>query len=255
MFLAIDIGNTDGVFALHDGRDWGPRHRIPSIRGQEEVIYLDSLREFLGKQASSINHIMMSSVVPELSPVITRAVKSLLPHAGFSRMGPEIYDTFPIQILNPKEIGEDIAANMLAAYTDSNRATIVVDFGTALTFIACDDHGQICGAAIAPGLKTSIKAIFLNTAQLPEVPLEVPETALGKNTIHALQSGILLGYESLVSGMLERMEREMGQRCRIVATGGLSFVLSTLKHRFDVIDPLLTLKGLKKAYEYLANKN
>jgi type III pantothenate kinase len=250
MFLAIDIGNTDGVFAVHDGSDWGPRHRIPSIRGQATSDYVEKLGALLGEQREDISHIMMSSVVPELSAPITRAAHELFPAAAFKRMGPDLYPRLPIGILNPEEIGEDIVANMLAAYVDSGKATIVVDFGTALTFIACDDHGQIVGAAIAPGLKTSIKAIFLNTAQLPEVPLEVPDTALGKNTIHALQSGILLGYESLVSGMLERMEREMGQRCHVVATGGLSFVLSTLKHRFDKIDPLLTLRGLRLAFEY-----
>lgn len=250
MFLAIDIGNTDGVFAVHDGKEWGTRHRIPSVRGQDVSVYMDKIKSNLGEAAGSITEIMMSSVVPELSPTVMEAARQLFPQAEIKRMGVDMYSKLPVRVLNPNEIGEDIVANVLAAYMASGKATIVVDFGTALTFIACDDKGQLCGAAIAPGLKTSIKAIFLNTAQLPEVPLEVPDTVLGKNTIHALQSGILLGYESLVAGMLERMEREMGQRCHIVATGGLSFVLSTLKHRFDVIDPLLTIKGLKLAFEY-----
>jgi type III pantothenate kinase len=193
---------------------------------------------------------MMSCVVPELSDAVADAINQLFPHAVFQRMGKALYPRLPLQILNPDEIGEDIVANMLAAFSEHNKAAIVVDFGTALTFASCTDEGQICGVAIAPGLKTSIKAIFLNAAQLPEVPLEVPTSVLGQNTVHALQSGILLGYESLVSGMLERFEREMGQRCHIVATGGLSFVLSTLHHRFNQIDPLLTLKGLKIAFQY-----
>ena len=251
MFLAIDIGNTDGVCAIHDGHDWWPRHRIPSIRGQGYQAYEEGLKEYLGEHVNHVDRVMMGCVVPALSDSVTKALKKVLPNAHFSRMNPSLYKNLPVKILDPHEIGEDIVANVLATYSLFKQSSIVIDFGTALTFTAINNEGEIQGVAIAPGLKTSIKAIFLQAAQLPEVPLEVPETVLGKNTIHALQSGILLGYESLVSGMLDRMEREMGQRCRIVATGGLSFVLTALKHRFDVIDPLLTLKGLKLADDSL----
>ncbi|MFK7971673.1 MAG: type III pantothenate kinase [Bacteroidia bacterium] len=249
MLLAIDIGNTDGVFALHDGKQWHERHRIPSKRDTPAAIYKEKLRDFLQEKAQEVSHIMMGCVVPQLAEPVSQAVHELMPQARFERMGLELYPQLPLTIPSPHEIGEDIVANVLAAHHQFQQACIVIDFGTALTFVACSDDGTIEGVAIAPGLKTSIKAIFLQAAQLPEVPLEVPSTALGKNTIHALQSGILLGYESLVSGMIDRIEREMGKRCSIIATGGLSSVLTPLKHRFDVTDPLLTLKGLKLASE------
>lgn len=250
MVLAIDIGNTDGVFALYADDTWQNSLRIPSLRDQKKSAYAEGLLSYLGGKKSQVTQVVMGCVVPDLAEPVTQAIKEVLPKAPFTRMGPALYPKLPIKVLNPHEVGEDIVANVLAAHHRFGQACIVIDFGTALTFVACDDQGSIQGAAIAPGLKTSIKAIFLQAAQLPEVPLEVPETALGKNTIHALQSGILLGYESLVSGMLDRMEREMGKKCRVIATGGLSFVLSTLKHRFDIIDPLLTLKGLTLAAQY-----
>ena len=121
---------------------------------------------------------------------------------------------------------------------------IVVDFGTALTFTVMDNDGTIQGVNIAPGIKTALKALVGNTAQLSDIPLELPDTIIGKNTVHAIQSGVLWGYVSLIKGMLEGIKIELNQPCKVIATGGLSNVLEPLNTEFDLVDVQLTLNGL-----------
>ena len=128
-------------------------------------------------------------------------------------------------------------------YPDEN--CVVVDVGTALTFTTVSKEGQLLGVAIAPGIKTSIKALFMNAAQLPEVPLEVPDSVLGRDTFHAIQAGILVGYEGLVGHLLKRHREELSGDCRVIATGGLSEILENLKAEYDLIDRKLTLDGLR----------
>jgi type III pantothenate kinase len=149
-----------------------------------------------------------------------------------------------LRIAQPHQIGSDLVANAAAAYDRFKANCLVVDFGTALTFTAIDANGAIKGVSIAPGLRTAMKALSGNTAQLPEIPLEIPQKAIGTNTVEAIQSGIVLGYVGLVSYLVEKIKEEMGGECTVVATGGLSFVMEPLKHLFAHIDPRLTLDGL-----------
>ena len=130
---------------------------------------------------------------------------------------------------------------------------LLLIFGTALTFTTVSGEGIILGVAIAPGLKTAVKSLFSETAQLPEVPLVVPQSVFGKNTVHAIQSGILLGYESLVRGMISRIRLELDGDCLAVATGGLSSIIETLNGEFIDINRNLTLDGLRIIGE--RNKN
>ena len=128
---------------------------------------------------------------------------------------------------------------------------VVVDFGTALTFTTVSAQGQILGVAILPGLATAVRALFTNTAQLPEVPLKLPQSAIGKNTTEAIQAGILLGYEGLVKSLIQRIRAELGGECIAVATGGLSSIIETLQDEFIEIDTQLTLDGLRVIGERL----
>ena len=161
-------------------------------------------------------------------------------------VGPDIYSGLEIAIDHPHEIGADLIANAVAAHARyPQKNCIVVDFGTALTFTTVSASGQILGVAILPGLKTAVKALFTDTAQLPEVPLKLPDSAIGKNTVHAIQAGILLGYEGLVKSMIRRIEAELGGDCVAVATGGLSSIIATLEGEFVEIDRSLTLNGLR----------
>ena len=156
-----------------------------------------------------------------------------------------IFPKISISIDNPNEIGSDLVANAVAAFTKYHRNCVVVDFGTALTFTVVSGEGKILGVSIAPGLRTAVKALFSNTAQLPDVPLKLPESAIGKNTVHAIQAGILWGYEGLVRSMISKIRAELGGDCIAIATGGLSSILTTLEGEFIEVNRELTLNGLR----------
>lgn len=249
MFLAIDAGNSNVVFALFDQKSgkWTNQFRLEtntpkliSQLGKKVPLY------FLehGIHTSDIKSVGFSSVVPEINPIIQQFCQGYFGIEPYT-ISSKSYDSLPVQSLRPNEIGTDLMCNVMAAYSRYQKPVIVVDFGTALTFTAVDADGQILGINIVPGLKTAIKSLFTNTSKLPEVKLELPESALGKNTIHAIQAGILYGYTGLVKGMIETIKAETKLDFTIVATGGLAAILTPLKDTFDDIDRNLTLEGLR----------
>lgn len=247
MTLAIDTGNTDAVFGLFDQDTLLHIWRTPAQIDASAAHYEATLRLWLLEAdvpLSAIHGTVLCSVVPDLTPVIRTMLTRLF---GMEPVvvGPAIYSVLPLEILRPHEIGGDLVANALAAHTRFRRNCVVVDFGTALTFTTVSATGSILGVAIAPGLKTAIRALFSNTAQLPEVPLELPASALGQNTTHAIQAGIMLGYEGLVRSMIARIRAELNGDCLAIGTGGLVHTVSTLQADFDEIIPGLTLTGVK----------
>ena len=248
MLLAIDIGNTDITVGLHQQDQWSHLWRLTSASGRPELFYGIKLREHFfeaGLKTAAVRQIVISSVVPGLTDKIISVVTTLFEKEPIV-LGPDVYAKLPIEILNPYEIGSDLVANALAAYIRFKQNCIVVDFGTALTFTTISNKGKILGVAIAPGLKTAIKSLTQNTAKLFDVPLEMPQSALGKNTVHAIQAGILLGYEGLVSSMHQRIKRELSDsQCATIATGGLSSIITPLQKQFTGVDKNLTLNGLK----------
>ncbi|HEY3429362.1 MAG TPA: type III pantothenate kinase [Cyclobacteriaceae bacterium] len=248
MLLAVDIGNTDITIGLNQQDQWTHSWRLPSNTSRPELFYGIKLREYFFEAAikpEAVQKIVVSSVVPELTERIVSVVRTLFEKEPVV-LGPEVYAKLPIEVLNPYEIGSDLVANALAAYMRYKKHCIVVDFGTALTFTTISDTGKILGVAIAPGLKTAIRSLSQNTAKLFDVPLELPQSALGKNTVQAIQAGILLGYEGLVESMLKRIKKELAEHsCATIATGGLSSIISPLKSQFTDVDQNLTLDGLK----------
>jgi len=259
MLLAIDIGNTNIVFGIHTGKKWLPEWRLETSlkkSASDHEIFLRSCFLECGIKQSQVEITVVSSVVPSLTQKIQVTVNQFL---GLKPViiGPEIYPKLPLQVRSPNEIGTDLVANALAGFQLSQREAspkpvIVVDFGTALTFTVIDERGKMLGVTIAPGLVTSIRALSGNTAQLPEVPLEMPASAIGTNTVTALQAGILKGYVGLVSHMLQEIEGELGQDCFTIATGGLSAIITPLKPYFDVVDKNLTLNGMKAIAEIVS---
>lgn len=246
MLLAIDAGNSDIVFALYKNKKWIHHWRIPTSTEMPKEVWPYQLRTEmleLGYNISSIEQTIISSVVPHLNQPLVKMLEILLGRSPLL-LGPGLYPKLKITTLNPGEIGSDLVANASAAYNRFKGKCIVVDFGTALTFTTLSENGTILGVSIAPGLKTAIRSLFDNTAQLPEVPLELPTSALGKNTIHAIQSGILIGYTGMVTHMIQTIKNEIGNDCKVIATGGLSSILTSLKKEFDDIDQMLTLEGL-----------
>ena len=247
MLLAIDAGNTNIVFGIHDGNEWVQEWRYNTVPVKNQIDYEMFLRmNFLEAdlRLSDVSGIIISSVVPQLNDILANFWSNLIA-AEHVFVGPKYYDQLPISTVSPHEIGTDLIANATAAHLLHPGKTMVIDFGTALTFTVVEDSGEIRGVNIAPGLKTAIKALVGNTAQLPEVPLELPESAIGKNTIHAIQSGVLWGYVGMVEGMINRIKKEVGDDLKVVATGGLSSILHPLHELFDAVDPKLTLEGLR----------
>jgi type III pantothenate kinase len=248
MMLAVDIGNTDITLGLYKDRNWAHIWRLSSALNHPELYYGIKLREFFLETGLNTNHvdkIVISSVVPDLTDRIISVVEALFERHPVV-LGPDVYSKLPITVLNPYEIGSDLVSNALAAFMRFKSSCVVVDFGTALTFTTIDATGKIIGVAIAPGLKTAIRSLSQNTAKLFDVPLELPDSVLGKNTVHAIQAGILIGYEGLVTSMLRKIKAELNDpACATIATGGLSSIITTVKDQFSEIDKNLTLDGLR----------
>ncbi len=251
MILAIDIGNSDVVIGFFSEEE--PVHvlRTPSLQDLPASEYEKKFRAwFLEKKIpySSITGIIISSVVPPLTPIIEEVCVGLFEVRPLVA-GPPIYKELQLKIKNPYEIGSDLVANATAAYHFYQSASIIVDFGTALTFTVVSDRGEILGVNIAPGIRTAMKSLFQQTAQLPIIPLEYPTTYIGTDTVQAIQAGILVGYVGLVKEVISKIkEQEGGLTFTIVATGGLSLVLEPLRDVFNHIDQHLTLKGLYLMY-------
>ena len=255
MLLAFDIGNSDITMGLWNGAEWQV-WRIPSRTDQPELFYGVKVRDYFLEASLPIQQvetIVVSSVVPGLTDKIKNVVRSLFRREPVI-VGPGIYEKLPIEVLNPYEIGTDLVANAIAAYFKFKRTCIVVDFGTALTFTTISGEGKILGVSIVPGLRTAVRALSQNTAKLFDVPLEMPTSALGQNTVSAIQSGIVIGYEGLVKSMVHAIRQELKTECPAIATGGLSFVITSLKGFFQVVDPQLTLEGLRIIGELVSEK-
>lgn len=249
MFLAIDAGNSNVVFALFDYKSgkWTNQFRLetktPKLISQlTKKVPLYFLEHDI--HISQIEKIGFSSVVPEINSIIEQFCENFFGQTPYL-IQPDSFSVLPVKAMRPNEIGSDLMCNVMAAFSRFQGPVIIVDFGTALTFTAVSQSGEIMGVNIVPGLQTAIKSLFMNTSKLPEVELKLPESALGKNTIHAIQAGVLYGYTGLVKGMLETIKKETGLNFTVVATGGLSSILTSLEGVFDEVDRNLTLEGLR----------
>ncbi|MFZ6000822.1 MAG: type III pantothenate kinase [Bacteroidota bacterium] len=258
MLLALDIGNSDITIGWWDATQWKHIWRIPSKPDQPELFYGVRIRDYFLEARIQFDRpevIVLSSVVPSLTEKIRSVIKMLFEKEPVL-LGPKVYERIPMKILNPYEIGSDLVANAAGAYFQFKQTCVVVDFGTALTFTTVSSEGEILGVSIVPGLRTALKSLTQNTAKLFDVPLEMPSSALGRSTVTAIQSGIVIGYEGLVKNMVQAIRQELKTECPAIATGGLSFVITSLKSFFFVVDPQLTLNGLRIIGEQIAkNKN
>lgn len=248
MEIVIDIGNTNVVLGFYKNGEWIQLLRYITKKDDEARVFYDlKIRESildLDFSIDNIEDIYLSSVVPILTKPISEVITALF-EKNVKVIGPTTFPKAEILIDNPSEIGTDLVANAVAAVTKHNKACVIVDFGTALTFTTVTKEYQILGVAIAPGIKTAMSALHSKTAQLPEVPAALPKLVIGKNTTHAIQSGVLWGYVGLVKEMISRIEAEVEQPLFPIATGGLSSVLHPLQEVFSDIDINLTLDGVR----------
>ncbi len=247
MLLAIDIGNSNVVCGISNNDDWCEQFRIHTVANKTADEYEVIYRTLLASRnidLNNIDRIILSSVVPSLIHPIKEMIQKLFNQDPLI-LGPEIYPQLNIGISNPYEIGTDLVANAVAAHNQFSGNCIVVDFGTALTFTVIKADGNLLGVTIAPGLKTAMASLSQKTAQLPNIELAIPPSCIGKNTVHAMQSGIVLGYKGLIESLLKGMKEELKGNATIIATGGLSSVMLPLIDCFDHHEPMLTLDGLK----------
>jgi len=249
MFLSIDAGNSNIVFGLYDQiqNHWKYEFRVETRFDLLDAELEGAMHLYLLEKGFHKSHIIqvgISSVVPEITPLLLRFCKMYLGLEPYLISG-KSYKKLEISTSRPNEIGSDLMANGTAAYHKYHCACIIVDFGTALTFTVLDSKGKIKGVNIVPGIRTAIKSLNTNTSKLPEVSLEWPASAIGTNTVHSIQAGILYGYSGLVTGMIESIKKELpDESFKIIATGGLSSIIVNLKDSFDVLDRDLTLQGI-----------
>ena len=247
MLLAIDAGNTNIVFAIYTGQEWTKEWRFethPIVPASEYEKFLRLCFLENGFKIDQINRVVISTVVPQITGILEDLSKRMFGLQAHT-IGMPSYPQLEIKLNNPEEIGADLVANAAAAWARFKHACIIVDFGTALTFTIVDSTGVVIGVSIAPGLRTAVKALSSNTAKLPYVPLELPKSAIGTDTVSAIQSGILLGYTYMIKGMIARIKSEVGNSTKVIATGGMSSILHNLEGEFDVLDRHLTLDGMR----------
>ena len=247
MLLCIDIGNTNLVFGLWDGGKWLDRWRVRTVQNKmpdEYAMLMKTLLTERGYALEDVGRVAIASVVPRLKSVFQEL---FLRYFGIEPLiiGPGVRTGLKIRIDNPVELGADLVADAVAAYSRFNTACIIVDFGTATTFSAVSKEGEFMGVAIAPGIEVAADALSSKAAQLPRINLVAPPKAIGTNTIHSMQSGLIYGYIGLVEGLIHRIREEIGGEAVVVATGGLSEVLAPLTKEIEEIDADLTLEGLR----------
>jgi len=251
MLFCIDIGNTNITFGLYEGEVLRASWRIRTIHEKmpdEYGILMDQLFRHRGYGPEQVTGAAIASVVPPLTPIFQQACRSyvgqvpLVVDAGVKTGVPIKYD-------NPRGVGADRVVDAAAVKALYGLPACVVDFGTATTFDAVSAEGVYLGGAIAPGIGIAARALFERTAKLPRVELTRPPAAIGRNTPHAMQSGLLFGYVGLVEGMVARFKAELGPGTQVVATGGLAQIIARETDVIDVVDPWLTLHGLRIVYE------
>jgi len=251
MLLTIDVGNTNITFGLYQGENLGPRWRIRTIHDKmpdEYGILLDQLFRHQGYRPEDVTGVAIASVVPPLTPTFVQVCREYL------GQDPLVVDAgvrtgVRIRYENPKEVGADRVVDAAAVRALYGVPACVVDFGTATTFDAVSAEGDYLGGAIAPGIGIAAQALFERTAKLPRVELRRPPSVIGRNTAQSIQSGLLFGYVGLVEGMVARFKAELGPETHVVATGGLAEVIARETDVIDVVDPWLTLHGLRIIYE------
>ena len=251
MLLTIDIGNTNITLGLYQGdtlnRHWRlatNNERMPDEYG----IMISDLLDHAGVKPKDLQGICMASVVP---PLTSRVIKACNTYLDAEPLNVDYATKTGITILidDPKGLGADRIVDVVAVKKCYGGPACVVDFGTATTFDAIDASSAYLGGAIAPGIGISAEALVRSTAQLPRVDLQAPPNVIGKNTIHAMQSGLLFGYVSMVEGMVARFKKQLGPEMKVIATGGLAELVSKQTSVIQIAAPWLTLDGLRLIWE------
>ena len=246
MILAIDVGNTNIVLGCIEDGEILNIVRIqtaPKTTADEYVIKVKNILEIYGIDPRGFEGAIMSSVVPPVTGKLQRAIKFLTGHECMM-VGPGMKTGLNVRIDDPGTLAGDIVVGSVAAISCYGAPCIVLDMGTATTIVAVDSHGAYLGGAITPGVKLSYSALSAGTSLLPEISITAPKKCIATNTVDSMRSGAVFGTAAMIDGMIERMEAELGEKCVLVATGGIAeFVTPYCRHEI-LCDNDLLLKGL-----------
>lgn len=252
MVLAIDVGNTNIVLGVYDEDRLRFISRISSSEGMqtadELAIKIKSIFEIRNTAFGEISGSILSSVVPAANDALCEAIRLLTGKVPFV-VGPGIKTGINIRIDNPAQLGSDLLVDCVAAANLYPKPVIVADMGTATTLSVVDENNCMRGGAILPGVKTSLNALISNTAQLPQIGISSPKHAIGTNTNDCMRAGIVYGNASMLDGMIERFEQELGKPAVVVATGGLSEEICKHTKKKILHNPNLLLEGLYILYK------
>jgi type III pantothenate kinase len=251
MLLTIDIGNTNLTLGLYQGEELGPRWRLSTAHDRmpdEYGLQILGLLAHAGTSPVDLSGVCLASVVPPLTSNLVQACKQyLLQDALVVDAG--VKTGVRIRYENPKAVGADRIVDAVAVKHLYGGPACVVDFGTGTTFDAISSEGDYLGGAIAPGIGIASEALYLRAAKLPRVDLQKPPSVIGRNTVHAMQSGLLFGYIGLVEGMVTRFRQELGPKMKVIATGGLAEIIANETDAIQIVAPWLTLEGLRLVWD------
>ncbi|HEV2175998.1 MAG TPA: type III pantothenate kinase [Terriglobia bacterium] len=251
MLLVIDVGNTNTVLGVYEGKDLRAHWRLttnPSQTADEYGILIRNLFALDRIESSKITGIMIASVVPPLNGLLAEMAEK---YFGLKALflGPGTRTGMAIHYDNPLEVGADRIADAVAAYEKYGGPCVVVDFGTGINFDVVSEKGEYLGGAIAPGLGIAAEALFERAARLPRVEIREPERAIGTNTVASMQSGLFYGAVGAMDGILDRIIAVLGKNAKVVTTGGQASLIAGASKYRPPIDPSLTLDGLRIIYE------
>jgi type III pantothenate kinase len=253
VLLAADVGNTETVLGIFRGDELEHTWRISTQPERTADEHALALQGFLGQRAMSFESQVSGLVIASVVPSVTEALREMaLRYFPFPPVivGPGTKTGVPILTDNPREVGADRIVNTLAAFTKFGGPSVVVDFGTSTNFDVVSDKGEFLGGVIAPGIQVSASSLFSHTARLTRVELVVPRSVVGKNTVEAIQSGLLYGTAGEVDGVVERIRAELAApAATVIATGGLAPVVAPHCRTIDHHEPWLTLEGLRLVFE------
>jgi len=252
MLLTIDIGNTNIKYGIYKGKELVASFRVSSRISRTADEYgsvLVNLLDVRGIKKADVDGIIISSVIPPLNYTICHMCEYFF---GITPLmvGPGIKTGLNVKTDNPKEVGADIIVNSVSAFGKYGGPIVVIDFGTATTFDIIDENCSLLGVVIAPGIKTSLEGLVNNTAQLPMIELDAPESVIGKNTKSSMQAGIIFGFSGLVDNIINKIKRKLNKtELTVVATGGLGEIIAKEVKSITRVDRTLTLDGLRAIYE------
>lgn len=252
MLLAIDAGNTNIVFAVHDGEQWRGQWRATThdVRtADDHMVWLTQLMQIDGLAPSDIHAAIIASVVPQALFGLKTLCTKYLSCTPLVIGDPNVHLSFKVDVERPSEVGADRIVNSFAAHQYYGGPLIVVDFGTATTFDVVNQQGTYLGGVIAPGPNLSVEALHAAAAQLPNVAIARPDHIIGRGTQDAMQSGVYWGYIGLIEGLIRRIEHEYGGKMKVVGTGGLAPLFQEGTKLIEEVDLELTIRGLVQIYE------